>query len=81
MYALVKNPSGEVKLDLSSVVANMSTSKSTVLDKKIQPSSAHNVEVDLSEVKDDSIVSVSSVGLGNIFRVICILYVYMYPDW
>ena len=65
----MKNPSGEVKLDLSSVVANMSTSKSTVLDKKIQPSSAHNVEGDLSVVKDD-MVSVSSVGLGNKFCVI-----------
>ena len=66
----MKNPSGEVKLDLSSVVANMSTSKSTVLDKKIQPSSAHNVEGDLSVVKDDSMVSVSSVGLENKFCVI-----------
>ena len=77
MYALKQNPSGEVKLDLSSVVANMSTSKSTVRDKKTQLSSVHSVEADLSVVKDDSVVSVSSIGLGNMLCVIYILYVYL----
>ena len=64
MYALMKNPSGEVELDMSSVVANMSTSMSTVRDKKTQLSSVHNVEADSNVVKDNSVVSVSSIGLG-----------------
>ena len=60
MHALKENPSGEVKLNLTSVVANMSTSKSIVRDKKTQPSSVRNVEVDSFVVKDNSVVSVSS---------------------
>ena len=71
MHALKENPSGEVKLNLTSVVANMSTSKSIVRGKKTQPSSVRNVEVDSFVVKDDSVVSVSSWILKN---VLCDLY-------
>ena len=53
MFALKQNPSGEVELDLSSVLASMTTTRSAALDKKI--SNASYVDTELCVMRDDMV--------------------------